>query len=62
MTVIVRHDYLTGEKADKDWWMSLVIHSGGAVRDPSIHNHYEIADLDSALIRWVNADLVTHTF
>ena len=21
MTVIVRHDYLAGERADKDWWM-----------------------------------------
>jgi hypothetical protein len=27
MTVIVRHDYLTGEKADKDWWMGQVIHA-----------------------------------
>ena len=21
MTVAVRHDHMTGEKADKDWWM-----------------------------------------
>jgi hypothetical protein len=26
MTVIVRHDYLTGENTDKDWWMGQVIH------------------------------------
>jgi hypothetical protein len=26
MTVIVRHDYLTGENIDKDWWMGQVIH------------------------------------
>ena len=34
MTVIVRHDLQTGEKADKDWWMGQVIHCGGAARDP----------------------------
>ena len=61
MTVIVKHDYLTGEKADKDWWMGQVIHNcGGAARDPSIHNLFQIADVDSGVIRWVNADLVTH--
>ena len=29
MTVVVRHDHMTGEKADKDWWMGQVIHCGG---------------------------------
>ena len=60
MTVIVSHDYLTGEKADKDWWMGQVIFCGGAARDPSMHNLFQIADVDSGVIRWVNADLVTH--
>ena len=60
MTVIVRHDNLIGEKRNKDWWMGQVIHCGGAARDPSIHNLFQIADVDSGEIRWVNADLVTH--
>ena len=60
MTVIVKHDYLTGEKAEKDWWMGQVIHCGGAARDPSMHNLFQIADVDSGVIRWGNADLVTH--
>ena len=60
MTVIVKHDYLTGEKAEKDWWMGEVIHYGGAARDPKIHNLFQIADVDSGVIRCVNADLVTH--
>ena len=60
MTMIVRHDFLTGEKCDKDWWMGQVIHCGGAARDPSMHNLFQIADVDSGVIRWVNADLVTH--
>ena len=60
MTVIVRYEFLTGEKRDKDCWMGEVIHCGGAARDPSIHNLFQIADVDSGVIRWVNADLVTH--
>ena len=60
MTVIVRCDYRVGEKHDKDWWMGQVIHCGGAARDPKIHNLFQIADVDSGVIRWVNADLVTH--
>ena len=60
MTVIVRWDRQIGEKADKDWWMGHVIHCGGAARDPSIHNLFQIADVDSGVIRWVNADLVIH--
>jgi hypothetical protein len=60
MTVIVRHDYLTGEKADKDWWMGQVIHCTGGARKPEHHNIFQIADVDTGEIRWVNADLVTH--
>ena len=60
MTVIVKHDYLTGKKAEKDWWMGQVIHCGGAARAPSTHNLSQIADVDSGEIRWINADLVTH--
>ena len=60
MTVIVKWDHQIGEKQEKDWWMGQVIHCGGAARDPSIHNLFQIADVDSGVIRWVNADLVTH--
>lgn len=60
MTVVVRHDRMTGEKTDKDWWMGQVIHCGGGARDPKIHNLFQIADVDSGVIHWVNADLMTH--
>ena len=60
MTVNVKHGYLTGAKHDKDWCMGQVIHCGGAARDPSIHNLLQIADVDSGVIRWVNAEMVTH--
>ena len=60
MTVCVQCDYLTGEKPTQDWWMGSVLHCGGAARDPSIHNLFQIADVDTGVIKWVNADLVTH--
>ena len=33
---------------------------GGAARDPKIHILFQIADMGFGVIRWVNADLVTH--
>ena len=60
MKVIVRNDEQPGGTQDKDWWMAEVIHCGGAARDPSIHNLFQVADVDSGVIRWINADLVTH--
>ena len=32
----------------------------GAARDPKVHNLFQIADMDSRVVRWVNADLVTY--
>ena len=60
MTVIVKCDFLVGEKQAKNWWISQLIHCGSAARNPSIHNLFQIAELDSGVIRWVNSDLVTH--
>lgn len=60
MTVIVRHDSLVGETQDKDWWMGLVLHCNGGARDPAIFTLFQIADVDTGVVRWVNADLVTH--
>ena len=37
-----------------------MIYCNGASHDPKIHNLFQIADVDSGLIRWGNADLVTH--
>jgi len=51
MTVIVKYDLQIGEKQEKDWWMGQVIHCGGGARDPSIHNLFQIADVDSGVIR-----------
>ena len=59
ISVVVKHDFLTGETQDQDWWMGHVIHCTGGARKPEDHNIFQIADVDGGEIRWVNADLVT---
>lgn len=60
MTVIVRHDPMPGEPHEQDWWMGLVLHCNGGARDPRAYTLFQIADIDSGVIRWVNADLITN--
>ena len=50
----------TGAREGKPCWVGQVIHCRGAARDPSIQNLFQSDDVDSGVIRWVNADLVTH--
>ena len=59
MTVTVRHYFQAGERHDRDWLMGRV-HCGGGAPNPKIHNLFQIADVDTGVIRWVNTDLVTH--
>ena len=40
--------------------MAEVIHCGGTAREPCNHNIFRVVDGDSGVIRWINADLVTH--
>jgi len=40
--------------------MGQVIHCEGGARDPKAWSMFQIADVDSGVIRWVNGDLVTH--
>ena len=60
LTVIVRYDYLTGEAQDKDWWIGQIIWCEGGARDPRVNTLFQVADVDTGVIRWVNADLITH--
>ena len=59
MTGIIKHDCLTGDIQDKDWWMGHVIHCIGGARKPEDHNLFQIAAVGSGETRWVHADLVT---
>ena len=52
MTVIVEEG---GE-----WRMAEVIWVDGGARNPKIPTLFQVADVDTGVINWVNADLVNH--
>ena len=45
---------------DGAWCMADVIHVDGGARDPKFPTLFQVADVDTGVITWVNADLVTH--
>ena len=61
MTVIVQHLSEVGSTSDDDrWWMADVIYVEGGARNPSVPTLFQVADVDSGEVLWVNSDLVTH--
>ena len=49
------------ELVDSDtnaWWMGEVLYVEGSARNPKAPSLFQIADVDSGLIHWVNADCV----
>ena len=53
MTVIVTD-------TDGAWRMADVIWVDGGARNPKVPTLFQVADVDTGGINWVNADLVTH--
>ena len=51
MTVIVEYG--------KDWRIVDVIWVDGGARNPKVPTLFQVADIDTGVINWVNADLVT---
>ena len=45
---------------DGAWSMADVIWVDGGARNPKIPTLFQVADVDTGVINWVNADLVTH--
>ena len=43
-----------------DWRMADVIWVDSGVRNPKVPTLFQVADVDTGVINWVNADLVTH--
>ena len=58
--VIVQSEVRPGGASGDDWWMGQVLHCTGGARNPNNHNLFQIIDVDDGVIRWVNADLVSH--
>ena len=42
-----------------DWWMGQVIFCEGSARHPKIPSLFQVADVDTGSIKWINADEVT---
>ncbi len=53
MTVIVTD-------TDGEWRMADVIWVDGGARNPMVPTLFQVADVDTGVINWINADLVTH--
>ena len=45
---------------DGAWRMADVIWVDGGARNPKVPTLFQVADVDTGVINWVNADLVTH--
>ena len=53
MTVIVTD-------TDGAWRMADVLWVDGGARNPKVPTLFQVADVDTGVINWVNADFVTH--
>ena len=43
-----------------EWRLADVIWVDGSARNPKVPTLFQVADVDTGVINWVNADLVTH--
>ena len=51
---------ICGSTDSDDWWMADVIWVDGGARNPKLPTPFQVVDVDTGVINWVNADLVTH--
>lgn len=60
MTVIVRKipEHFSALERTEDWWMGEIIFCDGGARDPDVINLCQVTDIDTGVIRWINADLI----
>ena len=47
-------------KGDPTWFVAEVIHCDGGARNPKQYTMFQVSDVDSGVVKWVNADQVTH--
>ena len=50
---------ICGSTDSDDWWMADVIYVDGGARDPKVPTLFQVADVDTGVVRWGCADLVT---
>ena len=57
-TVIVWEDPTEVGGESKDWFMGQILWVEGGARDPRVPTLFQVSDIDTGVIRWVNADCV----
>ena len=43
---------IVGSDESDDWWIADVIHVDGGARNPKVPTLFQVADVDSGVIRW----------
>jgi len=56
--VVVEEGSSGGRVSTTDWWLGHVIHVVGGARDPGSPSLFQVACVDTGMIRTINADLV----
>ncbi len=56
--VVVEEDSALSKKNDPDWWLGHVIHIIGGARTPCKNSLFQVANVDTGVIKTINADLV----
>ena len=56
--VVVSKDSLSGETIDADWWVGHVLHVIGGARAARVGSLFQVACVDTGMIRTINADVV----
>ena len=58
--MIVQAQQQAAQKSTDEWFMGQVIWCEGGARDPRVNTMFQVANVDSGEITWVNGDAVTH--
>ncbi len=56
--VVVEEGASLADKGNINWWLGHVIHVIGGARDPSVNSLFQVADVDTGVVKTINADLV----
>ena len=61
MTVIVQHlPEISQPDYPESWWMADVIFVEAGALNPKLPTLFQVAEVDLGIVRWFNADPVTH--
>ena len=56
--VVVEEGSVVVDDSKSDWWVAQVIHVVGGARDSQANSLFQVACVDSGIIRTINADVV----